>query len=221
MRSKTRVNISWLSGFLALLLALLLAACSSPAPNFNIALSPTSLTVQQGDSGSTTLTLTPQNGFTGTVALSLVDAGTGNAVPGITLSPTSFTVNTSSPVNQTLTVNVANSVPTGNYNLKVKAVSGSINKEANLSLNVTAGGGGGGAGTTWTLRSSGGTDLSGVAHGNSLFVAVGKSGTILTSPDGVSWNQQTSGTSSELKGVAHGNSLFVAVGKSGTILTSP
>jgi hypothetical protein len=37
----------------------------------------------------------------------------------------------------------------------------------------------------------------------------------------VSWNQQTSGTSSELKGVAHGNSLFVAVGKSGTILTSP
>ena len=182
MRSKTRVNISWLSGFLALLLALLLAACSSPAPNFNIALSPTSLTVQQGDSGSTTLTLTPQNGFTGTVALSLVDAGTGNAVPGITLSPTSFTVNTSSPVNQTLTVNVANSVPTGNYNLKVKAVSGSINKEANLSLDVTAGGGGGGAGTTWTLRSSGGTDLSGVAHGNSLFVAVGKSGTILTSP---------------------------------------
>jgi hypothetical protein len=136
MRRKTRIGPSWLG--LLVLLALLLAACSSPAPNFNISLSPTSLTVQQGSSGNITLTLTPQNGFTGTVTLALVDASTGNAVPDITLSPTSFTVSTSSPTNQTLTVNVASSVATGSYNLKVKAVSGSLNKEANLSLTVSA-----------------------------------------------------------------------------------
>jgi hypothetical protein len=60
-----------------------------------------------------------------------------------------------------------------------------------------------------------------VAYGNGLFVAVGPYGTILTSPDGVSWTRRTSGTSSWLSGVTYGNGLFVAVGMSGTILTSP
>ena len=140
MRRKTRIGPSWPVGLLVLL-ALLLAACSSPAPNFNISLSPTSLTVQQGSSGSTTLTLTPQNGFTGTVTLALVDASTGNPVPGINLTPTSLNVTGSTPITPTLTVNVAGSVPTGSYSLKVRAVSGSLNKEASLSLDVTAGGG--------------------------------------------------------------------------------
>jgi len=168
MRSKTHVNISWSSGFLALLLALLLAACGGQtsgdnggsggsggggggggggsSPNFVILLSPGTLTVQQGSSGSTTLTLIPQGGFTGTVNLFLV-----NAPSGVTLSPASFTVSTSSPVNQTLTVNVAGSVPTtppnNPYNLKVKAVSDSADKEADLSLAVTA--------LSWTLQARG------------------------------------------------------------------
>ena len=62
--------------------------------------------------------------------------------------------------------------------------------------------------------------LYGVAYGNSTFVAVGQSGTILTSTDGETWESQTSGTSNYLYGVAYGNSTFVAVGLSGTILTS-
>jgi len=32
-------------------------------------------------------------------------------------------------------------------------------------------------------------------------VTVGKSGTILTSPDGTTWTSRTSGTSNELRGV--------------------
>jgi hypothetical protein len=52
-------------------------------------------------------------------------------------------------------------------------------------------------------------------------VAVGEDGAILTSPDGVSWTQQTSGTSNSLGGVTYGDGLFVAVGERGTILTSP
>jgi hypothetical protein len=46
-------------------------------------------------------------------------------------------------------------------------------------------------------------------------------GTILTSPDGVSWTARTSGTSNSLYGVTYGNGTFVAVGEYGTILTSP
>jgi uncharacterized membrane protein len=108
----------------------------TPPPDFTLSLNPTSLSVQQGSSGTTTLTITPQNGFTGTVALSLVD-GSGNPVSGISLSPTSVTVSGSSPVNQTLTVSVAASVAPGTYSLQVRATSGSLAKTANLSLTVT------------------------------------------------------------------------------------
>ena len=194
------------AGLLAALL-LTLAAHGSSSPDF-------ALEVEQGSSGTTQLTITPQGGFTGTVSLSLVGAPS-----GVTLSPTSVSVIGSSPVTQNLTLSVGSGVATGTYNLQVRATSGSLTKTANLSLTVSAPGGGG-AGTTWTLRNLG-NPLGGVAYGNGLFVAVGWNGAILTSPDGVNWTAWTSGTSSELKGVAHGNSLFVAVGKSGTILTSP
>ena len=53
-----------------------------------------------------------------------------------------------------------------------------------------------------------------------LFVAVGNSGTILTSSDGTTWTSRTSGTTNNLYGVTYGNSTFVTVGQSGTILTS-
>ena len=52
------------------------------------------------------------------------------------------------------------------------------------------------------------------------FVAVGNSGTILSSPEGTTWTSRTSGTSNNLNGIIYGNSIFVAVGNSGTILTS-
>ena len=97
----------------------------------------------------------------------------------------------------------------------------------NINGGGSEGGGGSesGVGTTWTLCTSQGNSLFGVTYGNGLFVAVGSDGTILTSPDGVNWTAQASGTGSDLNGVTYGNGLFVAVGGSyhgsGTILTSP
>jgi hypothetical protein len=64
-----------------------------------------------------------------------------------------------------------------------------------------------------------GNSLNGVTYGNGRFVAVGNAGTILTSPDGVTWTQRDSGVAQNLNGVAYGNGLFVAVGE--TILISP
>jgi hypothetical protein len=64
-------------------------------------------------------------------------------------------------------------------------------------------------------------NLSGIAHGDNLFVAVGDSGTILTSQDGVDWFQQASGATGSLSGIAYGKKDgFVAVGEDGTILIS-
>jgi hypothetical protein len=50
---------------------------------------------------------------------------------------------------------------------------------------------------------------------------VGYNGTIVTSPDGVTWTRWISGTYRLLSDVAYGNGTFVVVGEYGTILTSP
>ena len=72
-------------------------------------------------------------------------------------------------------------------------------------------------GVRWTSGSSGTqADL----YAETGKVAVGASGTILTSQDGITWTRQTSGTTSALRDVVQGI-LLVAVGDSGTILTSP
>ena len=53
-----------------------------------------------------------------------------------------------------------------------------------------------------------------------MFVTVGHKGTILTSPDGISWISRESGTSEHLHGIINKNGVFVTVGGKGIILTS-
>jgi hypothetical protein len=78
------------------------------------------------------------------------------------------------------------------------------------------------AGITWTQRTAGTTNsLDDVAWSGTKFVAVGESGTILTSTDGITWSTQVSGTSNSLHGVVWSGTQFVAVGTNNTILTSP
>ncbi|BDG15307.1 peptidase M66 [Thermus brockianus] len=127
----------------ALGLAFSLVSCQQPVqnqpPQRGFTLSdpnPASLSIPQGGSGTTQVTLTPMGGFAGTVSLSLVDRNSGNPVPGITLAPSSVTL-AGSPLTQTLTVSVATTVSPGTYNLKVRAVSGSITQEKNLDVTVT------------------------------------------------------------------------------------
>jgi len=77
-----------------------------------------------------------------------------------------------------------------------------------------------------TLRVSDTTigGLSAVIWSGTQFVAVGGNsggGSILTSPDGITWTPRASGTSNGLQGVTWSGTQFVAVGFYGTILTSP
>lgn len=81
-------------------------------------------------------------------------------------------------------------------------------------------GAGGGSGTTNALM--------GITWTGSQFVTVGVSGTIMTSPDGISWTAQTSGTTDNLNAVIWTGTQLVAVGTScsyylcsSPILTSP
>ena len=193
---------------------------SATSPSFSLALDPANLSAQQGGSAQTTLTITPQNGFTGTVSLSLEKQDGSPAPSGITISPSSASVSGSSSINQPLTISVDSSVAAGALPLRVVGTSGSTSAYADFSLTVSGGsdGGGGSDGTQWTWRAG---PLSSVTYGNNTFVTVGDNGTILTSPDGVNWTAQSSGTSEWLYAVTYGNNTFVAVGYSGTVLTSP
>jgi hypothetical protein len=77
-------------------------------------------------------------------------------------------------------------------------------------------------GAQWTQHASGtAADLTGVAWSGTTFVAVGTSGTILSSADGTTWTQRTSNTVNGLTAVTWSGSLFVAVGAGATVLTSP
>lgn len=61
--------------------------------------------------------------------------------------------------------------------------------------------------------------LRSITQVSGIFFAVGDSGTILSSSDGITWTPRASGTTNHLHGVTHG-AIYVAVGDSGTIVTS-
>ena len=67
-----------------------------------------------------------------------------------------------------------------------------------------------------------GNNLNGIVYGNHTFVTVGDAGTILTSPDGVTWTSRSSGTTYNLYGIVYSSDTFFAVGYNGSIIiTSP
>ena len=77
----------------------------------------------------------------------------------------------------------------------------------------------------WTHRTKAGAfvgDFRSVAYGNGKFVAVGVSGEIQTSTDGITWAQQTPAASysGDFYAITFGDGKFVATGDTGEIQTS-
>ena len=73
---------------------------------------------------------------------------------------------------------------------------------------------------TWTQRASSSQVLNDVDWSGTLAVAVGDSGTILTSPDGLTWTKRDVGTPNALVAVAWTGSRLIGVGLEG-IRTAP
>lgn len=103
-----------------------------PAQDFAIAISPSSLTQQAGGATSTfTVSITGQNGFTGSVSVSL------SGLPAAsTTSPASgFAV--AAGASQTVTLSVPSSVPAGTFTMMAKGASGTLTHSAPLPLIIT------------------------------------------------------------------------------------
>jgi len=98
-------------------------------PSFTLAAAPASLSVQQGQSGTSTITLAAVNGFTGTVNLAIGGLPTGVAAafsPGATGSTV------------TLTLTASATAPTGSATVTLTGTSGSLSAKATIALTVAA-----------------------------------------------------------------------------------
>jgi hypothetical protein len=146
-------------------------AWAATITNFTLAPSPASVTAVAGqNSTSTTITITPLNGFTGTVTFSCTGAPAGATCVFTPINSTSSTL-----VIQGIPANAA----AGTTTVTVKGASGSTSSSTTVSLTVTA------TSDTFTLTSSLGTGTLSVAQGQTsgpvTFTVTSSTGFIVTS----------------------------------------
>jgi subtilase family serine protease len=107
-------------------------APTSTSPAFTLTASPTSVSVAQGKSGTSTITTAVSGGFSSAIALTASGQPTGVTA---TLSPTSIAAPGSGT--STLTLAVASTTATGTYTITVTGTGGGITHTATISLTVT------------------------------------------------------------------------------------
>ena len=123
------LTITGTSGTLVHSTTVTLVVSGGPQPDFTISVSPTSLNVSRGRSGTYTVTIGAVNGFTGTVSLSV--SGLGSRVSG-SFNPSSVTGSGSS----TLTVTVQRKASTGTRTLTITGTSGSLSHSTTATLTI-------------------------------------------------------------------------------------
>ena len=99
---------------------------AGPAPDFSVAVAPASRSTTRGSSATYGVTVSPLNGFTGTVTLSASGLPTGVTA---TLKPTSLTSG-----NSAFTVTIGQRTVRGTYTVTVKGTSGSLSHTASVTL---------------------------------------------------------------------------------------
>jgi uncharacterized membrane protein len=101
-------------------------------PDFGVAVSPSSLRVQAGNSALSTITIASSYGFTGTVMLSAFVSPTG---PTTSLSTSTISGGSGT---SSLSITVADAVAAGTYVVTVQATSGSLSHSKQITITVTA-----------------------------------------------------------------------------------
>jgi hypothetical protein len=111
----------------------LLAAGQAVKPGFTIQVSPASQSVVRGTAASFTITVSSQNGFEGTVALT---AGSPPAAATAGFAPSSVTLSSGLTTTSTLTVATTSSTPAGAASLQIVGTSGKTTASATAGLTV-------------------------------------------------------------------------------------
>ena len=108
-------------------------AGSTNTPGFFLSASPGSVSILQGNSGSSTISTSVFGGFNSSIGLSVSGAPTGVTA---TLNPTSIAAPGSG--SSTLSIGVGSTVAPGTYSLTVTATGGGITNTTTVSLTVTS-----------------------------------------------------------------------------------
>jgi hypothetical protein len=125
----TTVTITGTSGSLSHTTTVNLTINAAPVPDFSLSASPGSMMFMQGASGTSTVTVTPQNGFSSSVSLSASGLPSGVTA---SFSPTSATSTS------TLTLTASSSAATGPTTVTITGTSGSLSHTTTVSLTVSA-----------------------------------------------------------------------------------
>src|SRR5271167_3216137 len=104
-----------------------------PPPDFAISASPASLSIQQGNQGTSTITTTVSNGFNNAISLS-----TSGVPSGTTVSFNPNPIAAPGSGNSTMTITVGSSTPAGTYPITVTGNGGGIQHNTTVTLTVTA-----------------------------------------------------------------------------------
>ena len=108
-------------------------AGGTSSPTFTISASPASVSVVQGNSGTSTITTAVSGGFDSAIALSATGQPTGVTV---TFNPTSIAAPGSGT--STVTLAVASTTATGTYTITVSGAGGGVTQTTTISLTVTS-----------------------------------------------------------------------------------
>src|SRR5215471_921111 len=102
---------------------------NTTVPDFTLSASPNSLTITQGSMGTSTISVNPVNGFSGTVNLSISGLPSGVTANFNPPSATSAS---------TLTLTAGSAAATGTFTLTVTGASGTLTRTTTLTLTVSA-----------------------------------------------------------------------------------
>ena len=101
---------------------------TSVPPDFSLSVSPAAQSIRRGGTATYTVTITPANGFNGSVTLSLAGGPSGSTV--------TFTPNPATGTS-TLTISTRPSTSRRTYSMTINGVSGSLSHSTSVTLTVT------------------------------------------------------------------------------------
>jgi len=162
---------------------------SSSSADYTLSASPSSLSVTRGANGTSTITVAPTGGFTGSVAFS---------ASGLPSGVTAAFSPTSSTTSSTLTLTASSTATTGTSTVTITGASGSISHTTTISLTVNASGSSPTPVAFWAFDESSGTsaaDSSGNGHTGTVtggtWTTASKAGTHALSLTGAGYSQAT------------------------------
>jgi hypothetical protein len=124
------ITFTGTSGTLSHAATLALTVQAAPPPSFSLSLTPTSLTLTSGATGSAvSVNATPANSFTGTVAVAITGLPT-----GVTANPATLSLTPGTAQNTTLTA--AAGTAAGTATVTFTGTSGSLSETASLAVTV-------------------------------------------------------------------------------------